>query len=44
VVLLALSALMTGVEQLLVLRVGIGLFGGIGPLGLAMDRVRSSAW
>ena len=38
VVLLALSALVTSVEQLLVLRVGIGLFGGIGPLGLAMDQ------
>jgi len=29
VVLLALSALVTSVEQLLVLRVGTGLFGGI---------------
>jgi MFS transporter, DHA1 family, multidrug resistance protein len=36
VVLLALSAAVTRVEQLLALRVGIGLFGGIGPLGLAM--------
>jgi DHA1 family multidrug resistance protein-like MFS transporter len=36
VVLLALSAAVTRVEQLLVLRIGIGLFGGIGPLGLAM--------
>lgn len=36
VVLLALSAAVEGVEQLLVLRIGIGLFGGIGPLGLAM--------
>ncbi len=36
VALLALSAAVTRVEQLLVLRVGIGLFGGIGPLGLAM--------
>jgi len=36
VVLLALSAAVTNVEQLLVLRIGIGLFGGIGPLGLAM--------
>jgi len=36
VALLALSAAVTRVEQLLALRVGIGLFGGIGPLGLAM--------
>ncbi len=36
VVILALSAAVTSVEQLLALRVGIGLFGGIGPLGLAM--------
>jgi MFS transporter, DHA1 family, multidrug resistance protein len=36
VVILALSAAVTRVEQLLVLRIGIGLFGGIGPLGLAM--------
>lgn len=36
VVLLALSALVTRVWQLLALRVGVGLFGGIGPLGLAM--------
>jgi DHA1 family multidrug resistance protein-like MFS transporter len=36
VVLLALSAAVTSVGQLLALRVGIGLFGGIGPLGLAM--------
>ncbi len=36
VVLLALSAAVTRVEQLLALRVAIGLFGGIGPLGLAM--------
>jgi len=36
VVILALSAAVTSVEQLLVLRAGIGLFGGIGPLGLAM--------
>jgi DHA1 family multidrug resistance protein-like MFS transporter len=36
VVLLALSAAVTGVEQLLALRIGVGLFGGIGPLGLAM--------
>jgi DHA1 family multidrug resistance protein-like MFS transporter len=36
VVILALCAVVTRVEQLLVLRIGIGLFGGIGPLGLAM--------
>jgi MFS transporter, DHA1 family, multidrug resistance protein len=36
VVLLALSAAVTSVGQLLALRVGVGLFGGIGPLGLAM--------
>jgi len=36
VVLLVLSALVTEVWQLLLLRAGIGLFGGIGPLGLAM--------
>jgi DHA1 family multidrug resistance protein-like MFS transporter len=36
VVILAASAAVTHVEQLLVLRIGIGLFGGIGPLGLAM--------
>ncbi len=36
VVLLSLSAYVTGVGQLLALRLGIGLFGGIGPLGLAM--------
>jgi MFS transporter, DHA1 family, multidrug resistance protein len=36
VVLLALCGAVTGVEQLLALRVGIGLFGGLGPLGLAM--------
>ncbi len=36
VVLLVLSAFVTSVFQLLALRVGIGLFGGIGPLGLAM--------
>lgn len=36
VVLLALSALVTNVGQLLALRMGVGLFGGIGPLGLAM--------
>jgi DHA1 family multidrug resistance protein-like MFS transporter len=36
VVALALCAAVTRVEQLLALRIGIGLFGGIGPLGLAM--------
>ena len=36
VVLLGLSALVQDVWQLFALRSGIGLFGGIGPLGLAM--------
>jgi DHA1 family multidrug resistance protein-like MFS transporter len=36
VLIMALSAAVTGVGQLLVLRVGVGLFGGLGPLGLAM--------
>jgi MFS transporter, DHA1 family, multidrug resistance protein len=36
VALLVLSACVTDVWQLLATRVGIGLFGGIGPLGLAM--------
>jgi MFS family permease len=36
VVLLALCAGVAGVEQLLALRVGLGFFGGLGPLGLAM--------
>jgi len=36
VVLLALCAAVTSVGQLLVLRAGVGLFGGLGPLGLAM--------
>jgi MFS transporter, DHA1 family, multidrug resistance protein len=36
VVLLALSALVQDVWQLFALRTGVGLFGGIGPLGLAM--------
>lgn len=36
VVILALCGAVANVEQLLALRVGIGLFGGIGPLGLAM--------
>jgi DHA1 family multidrug resistance protein-like MFS transporter len=36
VVLLALSAAVSRVEELLVLRVGVGIFGALGPLGLAM--------
>jgi DHA1 family multidrug resistance protein-like MFS transporter len=36
VFLLALSSVVTNVGQLLALRIGVGLFGGIGPLGLAM--------
>jgi DHA1 family multidrug resistance protein-like MFS transporter len=36
VVLMVLSAFVTNVGQLFALRTGIGLFGGIGPLGLAM--------
>jgi DHA1 family multidrug resistance protein-like MFS transporter len=36
VILLVLSAYVTNVRQLFALRTGIGLFGGIGPLGLAM--------
>jgi len=36
VLLLVLSAAVTRVEHLLVLRMGVGFFGGIGPLGLAM--------
>ncbi len=36
VVLLALSAAVRNVWELLACRVGIGLFGGVGPLGLAM--------
>lgn len=36
VFLMALSAAVTSVWQLLVLRILVGLFGGIGPLGLAM--------
>jgi len=39
-VLLVLSALVTSVEQLLVLRFGVGFFGGLGPLGLAMATAR----
>lgn len=41
VVLIALCAAVSRVEQLLALRVGIGLFGGIGPLGLAMATAQS---
>ena len=36
VFLMALSAVVTNVWQLFALRVGVGLFGGIGPLSLAM--------
>jgi DHA1 family multidrug resistance protein-like MFS transporter len=36
ILLLALSAAVTSVGQLLALRIGVGLFGGIGPLGLSM--------
>jgi DHA1 family multidrug resistance protein-like MFS transporter len=36
VLLLALSSRVSSVPQLLALRIGVGLFGGIGPLGLAM--------
>jgi DHA1 family multidrug resistance protein-like MFS transporter len=36
VVLLALGAAVRSVADLLVLRIGVGLFGGIGPLGLSM--------
>ena len=36
VILLALSAAVQGIGQLFALRIGVGLFGGIGPLGLAM--------
>jgi MFS transporter, DHA1 family, multidrug resistance protein len=39
VVLLLLSAAVSNVFQLLALRVGIGLFGAIGPLGLSMATV-----
>ncbi len=41
VVLMALCALVTSVVQLLALRIGIGLFGGIGPLGMAMATVQA---
>jgi DHA1 family multidrug resistance protein-like MFS transporter len=36
VVLLALTSAVRNVSELLALRIGVGLFGGIGPLGLAM--------
>jgi MFS transporter, DHA1 family, multidrug resistance protein len=36
VILLALSAAVRNAPELLALRIGVGLFGGIGPLGLAM--------
>ena len=36
VVLMVLSAFVTNIGQLFALRAGVGLFGGIGPLGLAM--------
>lgn len=36
VILLALSAVVTSVWQLFALRTAVGLFGGVGPLGLAM--------
>jgi DHA1 family multidrug resistance protein-like MFS transporter len=36
VLMLAACAAVTRVEHLLALRIGVGLFGGIGPLGLAM--------
>jgi DHA1 family multidrug resistance protein-like MFS transporter len=42
VLLLVLSATVTSVRQLLALRVGVGLFGGIGPLGLAMATAQAS--
>jgi DHA1 family multidrug resistance protein-like MFS transporter len=41
VLLLALSAGVEDVWQLLACRIGIGLFGGIGPLGLAMATSRA---
>jgi DHA1 family multidrug resistance protein-like MFS transporter len=41
VVILVLCAAVQDVWQLLVLRVGVGLFGGIGPLGLAMATSQS---
>jgi DHA1 family multidrug resistance protein-like MFS transporter len=40
VVLLVLSALVGDVWQLLALRIGIGFFGGLGPLALAMATAR----
>ena len=41
VVLMVLTAYVTSVGQLFALRAGIGLFGGIGPLGLAMATSRA---
>jgi MFS transporter, DHA1 family, multidrug resistance protein len=41
VVLTAASAAVTSVHQLLALRIGLGLVGGIGPLGLAMATAAS---
>jgi len=41
VVLLVLSAFATRVGHLLALRIGVGLFGGIGPLALAMATARA---
>jgi DHA1 family multidrug resistance protein-like MFS transporter len=41
VLILVLSAAVVRVEQLLALRIGTGLFGGIGPLGLAMATAQS---
>ena len=41
VVLMVLTAYVTSVGQLFVLRAGVGLFGGIGPLGLAMATSRA---
>ena len=41
VILMVLTAFVTSVGQLFVLRAGVGLFGGIGPLGLAMATSRA---
>lgn len=41
VVLMVLTAFVTSVGQLFVLRAGVGLFGGIGTLGLAMATART---
>src|SRR5687767_15300089 len=41
VVLMVLTAYVTSVGQLFVLRAGVGLFGGIGSLGLAMATSRA---